>query len=170
MNRTQKAESVASLHEAFKGHELVVVSHYSGLTVAQMSKLRRAMLGAGAHVRVAKNRLARIALKGTSFESMDGLLKGPTAIAFSVDPVAAAKVAVDFAKDNEKFKIIGGSMSGVNIDAKAVEALAKLPSLNELRSSLLRMIVTPATRIATITAAPATQLARVLAAHAEKEQ
>ena len=170
MNRTEKAENVESLHQAFQGTQLIVVTHYSGMTVAELTDLRRKMRDAGASLKVTKNRLARRALVGTDFEKMDGLFTGPTAIAYSQDPVAAAKVASDYARGNEKFSIIGGGLGAQVLNKEGVEALAKLPSLDELRAKLLSMINTPATRIAGVLQAPAGQLARVLKAYADKDQ
>ncbi|OFW82980.1 MAG: 50S ribosomal protein L10 [Alphaproteobacteria bacterium GWF2_58_20] len=168
MNRTQKAEVVSALQQMFADSGLVVVAHYSGMTVSEVTELRRKMLLAGAGVKVAKNRLTQIALKGTKFENLSDLFTGPTVIATSQDPVAAAKVAAEFAKGNEKLVILGGSLNGQTLDVKGVEALAKLPSLDELRAKLLGMLNTPATRIAGVVQAPAGQLARVVKAYAEK--
>ncbi len=169
MDRTQKAEAVESLHAAFKETSFVIVAHYAGLTVAEVTTLRRNMLKAGAQFRVAKNRLAKIALKGTQYENLEGLFKGPTGIAFSADPVAAAKVASDFAKDNEKFVLVGGGLGNQALNAKAIETLAKLPSLDVLRALFLGLLQTPATRIAGVVQAPAGGLARVIRAHADKQ-
>jgi large subunit ribosomal protein L10 len=169
MDRTQKAEAVESLHEAFRETKFVMVAHYAGLTVAEVTILRRKMLTAGASFRVAKNRLAKIALKGTAFENLEGLFTGPTGITFSTDPVAAAKVATEFAKDNEKFILVGGGLGSQALNAKAIETLAKLPSLDVLRASLLGLLQTPATRIASVVQAPAGGLARVIQAHADKQ-
>ena len=146
----------------------MVVTHQSGMTVEESTDLRRKMLAAGASFRVTKNRLARIALKGTKFEGLDGLFTGPTAVAFSEDPVAAARVAVDFAKSNDKLTIVGGGLGEQELDLKGVEALAQLPSLDELRAKIVGMINTPATRIAGVLQAPGGQLARVIGAYAQK--
>lgn len=170
MERSQKEAKVAALHDAFRAAQLVVVAHQSGMTVAQSTDLRRKMRAAGASFRVTKNRLARIALKGTAFEQIGDLFKGPTAIAVSGDPVAAAKVAVDYARTNDKLIIVGGGLGGKLLDPKGVEALSKLPSLDELRGRLLGMIQTPATRIAGVLQAPGAQLARVLNAYATKDE
>lgn len=170
MDRTQKEQTVAALHQALQDTALVVVAHQTGMTVAESTDLRRKMYDAGARFKVTKNRLARIALKGTPFEVLDGLFIGPTAIAYSRDPVAAAKVAVDYAKTNPKLLIVGGSLGAQRLDASGIEALAKLPSLDELRAKLLGMIQTPATRIAGVLQAPGGQLARVLAAYAKKDE
>ncbi len=170
MDRAQKEEKVASLHEAFQSAAMVVVAHQNGMSVAESTELRREMYKAGANFRVTKNRLARIALKGTEFEGLADLFTGPTAVAFSEDPVAAAKVAVDFAKKNDRLVIVGGALGNKTLDTAGVEALAKLPSLNELRAQLVGMINTPATRIAGVVQAPAGQLARVFGAYARKDE
>jgi large subunit ribosomal protein L10 len=170
VDRAAKRELVTTLNDAFKATNVVVVAHYSGLTVAQMQTLRRQMKQAGATVKVAKNRLAKIALDGTDVASIAPLLKGPTVIAFSGDPVAAPKVAVDFAKANEKFVILGGSMGTTALNPDAVKALALLPSLDELRAKLIGLIVAPATKIAQLTNAPAAKLARVVQAYANKDE
>ncbi len=170
MHRTQKEEKVAALHEALKGASIVVVAHQGGITVAESTDLRRQARAAGASFRVTKNRLARIALKGTAFEHLSDLFTGPTAIAFSSDPVAAAKVVSDFAKKNEKLKIVGGGFGGQTLDAAGVQTMATLPSLDELRAKLVGMIQTPATRIAGVLQAPAGQLARVFGAYAKKDE
>ena len=155
MDRTQKEELVASFNDAFSGATLVVVTSQKGLTVAQSTELRQEMRKAGAHFKVTKNRLTRLALEGTKFEHLSGLFKGPTAIAYSQDPVAAARVAVKFADDYETFEVLGGGLSEQALDVSGVNALAKLPSLDELRGKLVGMIQTPATRIAGVTRAPA---------------
>ena len=170
MDRSQKEATVAALNRTLQENSLVVVTRQSGMTAAEVTDLRRRMRAAGATFKVTKNRLARIALKGTQFENIDGLLKGPTAIAFSKDPIAAAKVAVDYAKANDKFKIVGGGLNGVAMDASGIDALSKLPSLDELRARLVGMIQTPATRIAGILQQPGGQVARVLAAYAKKDE
>jgi len=166
VDRTEKKEAVASLNEVFKKTSVVVVAHYSGLTVAQMQNLRRQMRQAGASVQVAKNRLAKIALEGTDVASIGSLMKGPTLIAYSDDPVAAPKAAVAFAKDNDKLVILGGAMGASILDAKAVKALAELPSLDELRAKLIGLLNAPATKIARTVAEPGAQLARVIQAKA----
>ena len=168
MDRAEKKESIASLKEVFKAANVVVVAHYSGLTVAQMQQLRRQMRAAGAAVKVAKNRLAKIALEGTDVASIGSLLKGPTIIAYSSDVIAAPKVAVDFAKANEKFVILGGAMGKTALDPNGVKALASLPSLDELRAKLIGLLVAPATKIAQLSNAPAAKVARVIQAHASK--
>jgi large subunit ribosomal protein L10 len=168
VDRTQKEELVASFNDAFSEATLVVVTSQNGLTVAQSTELRQEMRNAGASFKVTKNRLTRLALKGTKFEHLSDLFKGPTGIAYSDDPVAAARVAVKFADDNDKFVVLGGGLDEQALDVSAVTALAKLPSLDELRGKLVGMIQTPATRIAGVTQAPAGQLARVISARAEQ--
>lgn len=169
MDRAQKEEKVAVLHEAFLGAGLVVILHQAGLSVKESTALRGQVRKAGAGFRVTKNRLARIALKGTQFEGLADLFTGPTAIAYSEDPVAAAKVIADYAKGNDKVAIVGGGLGAQVLDRAGVEALAKLPSLDELRGRLLGMIQTPATRVAGVLQAPAGQLARVFNAYATKD-
>jgi large subunit ribosomal protein L10 len=161
---------VSTLNEVFSNTGVVVVAHYSGLTVAQMTALRGRMKDAGASLKVAKNRLVKLALKGTDAEHISDLFQGPTVIAYSSDPVAAPKIAAEFAKTNEKFVLLGGAMGKTSLDAKGVEALATLPSLDELRAKLVGMIKTPATRVAGVLQAPAGQLARVIGAYAKKDE
>ena len=168
MDRAAKKEAVEELNGLFKATGVAVVAHYSGLTVAQMQKLRMQMKQAGASVQVAKNRLAKIALEGTDVVAIGSLLKGPTVIATSNDPVAAPKVAVEFAKANEKFVILGGSMGKTALNVDSVKALASLPSLDELRGKLVGLLVVPATKIAQLANAPAAKVARVIQAHASK--
>lgn len=170
MDRAEKRESVASLNEVFKAHSVVVVAHYSGLTVADMQTLRSQMKQAGASVQVAKNRLAKIALEGTDVASIAPLLKGPTLLAYSSDPVAAPKVAVDFAKANDKLVILGGAMGTTSLNTDGVKALATLPSLDELRAKLVGLISAPATKIAQVVNAPAAKLARVFGAYAKRDE
>ena len=170
MDRAEKAQTIEALKAEFTGHTLVVVAHYTGLTVSELTELRRQMRKADASVQVTKNRLARIAIRDTDHANLDGLFRGPTAIALSRDPVAAAKVATAFAKDNEKFVVLGGSLGGQLLDVDGVKALATLPSIDALRGKLLGLIVAPATRIAGILQAPGGQLARVISAHANKDQ
>jgi len=169
MDRDQKTAAVAELKQTFSEVGVVVVTRNLGLTVAQSTQLRTKMREAGGAYRVSKNRLARIALDGTDYGSLSDMLTGPIGLATSIDPVAAAKVAVDFAKTTDKFEIVGGAMGATPLDVAGVQALATLPSLDELRAKIVGLIVAPATKIATIAQAPAAQLARVLAAHAEKE-
>lgn len=168
MDRTQKEEMVSELREVFEGTNMVVVTHYSGLTVAQMGDLRGRMREAGASFKVTKNRLTRLALDGTQFTGLSDLFTGPTAIAYSDDPVAAAKVAVGYAKDNDKLVILGGGLAEDVLDVDSVKALATLPSLDELRAKIVGMISTPATRIAGVLQAPAGHVARVISAHSEQ--
>ena len=170
MERAEKREFVTSLNEVFKRPGSVVVAHYAGLTVAQMNDLRSKMRAAGGTVKVAKNRLAIIALQGTDSEGMKDLFKGQTLIAYSEDPVTAPKVASDFAKTNDNLVILGGAMGTTALDAAGVKALATLPSLDELRARLVGMIATPATRIAQIVNAPAGSVARVIGASARKDE
>ena len=170
MDRTSKEQLVASLHELFNSTNLMIVTCPVGLTVAESTDLRRRMLDAGASFKVTKNRLTRIALKGTKFEPLSDLFTGPTGIAYSDDPVAAAKIAVEYSEKNDLLKILGGGMGEQTLDVAAVNTLAKLPSLHELRGRLVGMIQTPATRIAGVLQAPGGQLARVLSAHASQDE
>ena len=169
VDRAEKKEFVSSLHGVFDKASVVVVAHYSGLTVAQMQKLRKGMKAAGATVQVAKNRLAKIALDGTDVASIGSLMKGPTLIAYSDDPVAAPKVAVAFAKDHEKFVILGGAMGVTALNQDGVKALATMPSLDEMRAKIIGLIQAPATKIAQLSTAPAAKLARVFQAYADKD-
>ena len=168
VDRAGKNELVAALNVVFKTTKVVVVAHYSGLTVAQMQTLRRQMKQAGAAVKVAKNRLAKIALDGTDVATIAPLLKGPTLIAYSGDPIAAPKVAVDFAKANERLVILGGAMGKTPLNSDGIKALAALPSLDELRAKMIGLIQAPATKLAQLLNAPGTQLARVVQAYADK--
>ena len=169
MDRTEKHEFVTSLASVFAETSMVVVTQNNGLTVAEVSDLRRKMRASGSTYKVAKNRLAVLALEGSSFDGIKPMLKGPTALAWSHDPVAVAKTAVDFAKTNEKLVILGGALGTKTLDAAGIKALADLPSLDQLRARLVGMLQTPATRIAGVLAAPAGQLARVFAAYATKD-
>jgi len=169
MDRAQKTEAVAELNRTFNEVGVVVVTRNLGLTVAQSSVLRMKMREAGAQYRVSKNKLAKIALDGTDYLSIGDMLTGPVALATSIDPIAAAKVVVDFAKTNDKFEIVGGAMGDTLLDANGVKALATLPSLNELRAKIIGLVQAPATKLAQIAAAPAGQLARVFGAYAAKE-
>ncbi len=170
MDRTEKRDFVASLATVFAETSAVVVTRNKGLTVAEVTTLRRRMREAGATFRVAKNRLATLALDGTRFEGIKPLLKGPTALAWSRDPVAVAKTAIEFARTNDKLVVLGGAVGGQTLDAAGVKALSELPSLETLRAGLLGMLQTPATRIAGILQAPGGQVARVLAAYAKKDE
>ncbi|WP_448657707.1 50S ribosomal protein L10 [Sphingomonas sp. CJ99] len=169
MDRSQKADAVAELNRTFSEVGVVVVTRNLGMTVAQSTTLRNKMRDAGASYKVSKNTLAKIALEGTDYAGLADLLVGPTALATSTDPVAAAKVVIDFAKTNDKLEIVGGAMGKQLLDANGVKALASLPSLDELRGKLVGLLVAPATKLATVTQAPAAQIARVLAAYSEKE-
>lgn len=169
VDRAAKQESITELSGVFQTSNVVVVAHYSGLSVGQMQTLRRQMKQAGGEVKVAKNRLAKIALEGTDVASIASLMKGPTLIAFSSDPVAAPKVAVDFAKAHEQLVILGGAMGTTALDVNRVKALAALPSLDELRASIIGTIQAPATKVAQLLNAPATKVARVVQAYAKSE-
>ena len=169
VEKAKKAEVVEDLNGVFSKAGSVVVAHYSGMTVAQMSDLRSRMNAAGASFRVAKNRLAVRALKGTPVEGIAHLFKGPTGIATSNDPIAASKVVVAYAKDNEKLVILGGVVGTTALDANGVKALAALPSLDELRGKIVGLLQAPATKLAGIAAAPAGALARVISAYSRKE-
>src|SRR6185312_5362953 len=168
VERAAKAEQVTAMGEVFKTANVVVVAHYSGLTVVQMQNLRKQMKLAGASVKVAKNRLAKIALEGSDVASIASLLKGPTIIAFSGDPIAAPKVTSDFAKGHEKFVILGGAMGKTTLNPDSVKALASLPSLDELRAKIVGLVQAPATKIAQLVNAPAAKVARVVQAYAAK--
>jgi large subunit ribosomal protein L10 len=170
VERTEKRDFVASLAGVFAETSFVLVAQNKGLTVADVSDLRRRMRAAGATYKVAKNRLATLALAGTRFQGISPLLKGPTALAWSKDPVAVAKTALEFAKANDKFVVLGGAIGNQTLDVAGVRALAELPSLETLRAQLVGLIQTPATRIAGILQAPGGQVARVLAAYAKKDE
>lgn len=169
MERAEKREVVTALHDVFAKTGVVVVAHYAGLTVSAMTKLRSEMRGAGGQVKVAKNRLVKLALEGTDAEGIADLLKGPTCLAFSADPVAAPKIAVKFAKANEKFVILGGAMGSTVLDAKGVSSLADLPSLDELRGKLIGLLQAPASKIARTLNEPGAQLARVFGAYGNQD-
>ena len=169
MDRSQKADLVAELKQVFSETSVVVVTRNLGLSVAQSTDLRLRMRDAGAQFKVAKNRLAKIALEGSKYSPIGEFLEGPTALATSSDPVAAAKVAVEFAKSNDKFEIVGGAMGETLLDVAGVKALAELPSLDELRGTLIGLVQAPATKIAQVVVAPAGKLARVFGAYAAKE-
>lgn len=169
MERTEKRDFVASLATVFGDTSFVLVGRNAGLTVAAVDELRRRMKANGATYKVAKNRLAMRALDGTRFQGISPLLKGPTALAWSTDPVAVAKTAVEFAKVNDKFVILGGALGTQFLDVEGIKALAELPSLETLRARLLGMLQTPGTRIASVLQAPGAQLARVLKAYADKD-
>ena len=169
MDRAAKAEQVSALRDIFGKAALVVVTQSKGLTVAEATDLRKKVRAAGARFKVTKNRLARLALKDTKFSGLADRFKGPTAIAYSTDPVAAAKVVAAYAKTNQKLTIVAGCLDGSMLDASGVDSLATLPSLDELRARLIALIQTPATRLAVVAGAPASQLARVFGAYGKKE-
>ncbi|WP_426266698.1 50S ribosomal protein L10 [Sphingomonas sp. LHG3443-2] len=169
MDRNEKADLVAELKQVFGETSVVVVTRNLGLTVAQSTDLRLRMRDAGAQFKVAKNRLALIALDGTRYQPLGELLKGPTALATSIDPVAAAKVAIDFAKTTDKFEVLGGAMGDTVLDLAGVTALAELPSLDQLRATLIGTIMAPASKIARTVAEPGAMLARVFGAYAAQD-
>ena len=168
MNRTEKAELIDTLHATFNDAATVVIAHQVGLTVVESSDLRSKMRANGASFKVTKNRIAKLALKDTAYEGLTDQFTGPTAIGTSDDPVAAAKTMVEFAKDNNKLTIIGGAIGDQMLDKAGVEALAKLPSLDELRAKLVGVLQAPATKLARVAQAPASQLARVIQAKSEQ--
>jgi large subunit ribosomal protein L10 len=170
VERAEKTELVATLNAVFKNTGVIVVAHNKGLTVNQVNDLRGKMSQAGATVKVAKNRLAKLALDGTDASGIKDLFTGPTMVAYAADPVSAPKIAAEFAKANEKFVVLGGALGKTILDAAAVKALAELPSIDQLRAKIVGMIQTPATRIAGVLAAPGGQLARVINAYATKDQ
>lgn len=170
MDRAEKAELVSTLNAAFGQSGAIVVAQYNGLTVAEMQAFRQRAKAAGATVKVAKNRLAKLALQGTGAEHIADLFTGPTVIAYSGDPVAAPKVAVDYAKGNDKLVILGGAMGQTNLNTEGVQALASLPSLDELRARIVGVIQAPAAQLARTVAAPAASLARVIGAYAKKDE
>ena len=169
MDRSQKAESVAALNAVFNEVSVVVVTRNLGLSVAQSTDLRAKMRDAGASYKVAKNRLAKLALKDTQYQAIEEYLTGPTALAWSTDPVAAAKAAVDFAKTNDKLEIVGGAMGSTQLNAEGIKALAAMPSLDELRGTIVGLVNAPATKVAQLVNAPAAKLARVFGAYGAKE-
>ncbi len=168
MLRAEKTDVVASLRDTFTESGVVVVAHYQGLNVAEVTGLRRQMREAGAGFRVAKNRLVRLAIDGTDFEPAADLFTGPTAIGYSADPTAAPKVLTEFAKKNGKLKIVGAGLGGTLLDAETVRALAEMPSLDELRSKLIGVLNAPAAKLVGLLEAPSTKLVRVLAAPNQK--
>jgi large subunit ribosomal protein L10 len=170
LDRTEKREFVASLATVFADTSFVVVTRNAGMTVAEVTRLRRQMRDAGATFKVAKNRLTALAVGGTRFAGITPLLKGPTALAWSQDPVAVAKTAIEFARTNERFVVLGGAIGSQTLDAAGVRALSELPSLQTLRARLLGMLQTPGTRIAGLLQAPGGQMARVLAAFAKRDE
>jgi large subunit ribosomal protein L10 len=170
VDRAAKSELVTTLNGVFKDTGVVVVAHFSGMTVAQMTDYRRRVKAAGGMVKVAKNRLAKLALKDTNAAGIADLFKGPTCIAVSKDPIAAAKVAVNYAKENDKLVILGGAMGNTVLDTKGVVALAELPSLDELRAKIIGLLNAPATKVVRTIMEPGAKLARVVQAKASKEE
>ena len=169
VDRVQKQELVSSLGETFAANSVVVVAHYSGLNVAEITDLRNQMREVGASFKVTKNRLTRLALEGTDKEAMSDLFTGPTAIGYSVDPVAAPKILAKFAKDNDKLVILGGMMDTTYLDVNGVKQLAELPSLDELRGKIVGVLKAPATKVAGVIQAPASQLARLARAYSQSD-
>ncbi len=163
MNRVEKQEFVADLKGRLEGQELMVVTHYRGCSVSEMEDLRTRMRAEGVQMQVSKNRLAKLAMASTDFADISDMMKGPTALAFSADPVSAAKVAQKFADENDSFEVIGGAMGEKRLEAADVKELSKLPSLDELRGKLVGLLQAPATKLAGVTQAPAGQLARLIA-------
>jgi large subunit ribosomal protein L10 len=168
VDRAAKEALKTSLHDVFKDTGVVVVAHYTGMTVAQMTDYRRKVKAAGGSVKVAKNRIAKLALKDTDAVGISDLLKGPTVLAYSKDPITAAKMAVEYAKTNDKLVILGGVMGTTILNPANVKALADLPSLDQLRSTLLSLLNTPATQLARTIKEPGAALARVIKAKADK--
>ncbi|HTQ72517.1 MAG TPA: 50S ribosomal protein L10 [Acidocella sp.] len=169
VDRIEKREFVAELSAVFADTSMVIVTRNEGMTVAGVTELRRKMRAAGVSFKVAKNRLALLALQGTRFDGISPLMKGPTALAWSADPVAVAKVAVDFAKTNDKFVLVGGALGSQVLNADGIKALSELPSLDSLRAKILGLIQAPATKVAGVLQAPAGQLARVFSAYADSK-
>ena len=169
MDRSQKTDAVAQLNDVFNEAGVVVVTRNLGLTVAESTDLRAKMREVGATYQVAKNRLAKIALKDTDYAGIEEYLTGPTALAYSADPVAAAKAVVEFAKTNDRIEVVGGSMGSQVLDEAGVRSLASMPSLDELRGKLVGLVNAPATKIAQVVNAPANKLARVFGAYAAKD-
>ena len=170
MKRSEKKDFVSKLKDEFSNSSSIIVAEYSGLTVVESENLRKEMRANGAKFKVTKNRLTKLAIAETQFKEMSDLFKGPTAIAYSTDPVAPAKVAVTFEKKYDKFKIIGGGYNGEIIDKDRIDFLAKLPSLDELRGKLIGLISAPAQKIASIAIEPGSQLARILSAKSSNSQ
>ena len=169
MDRSEKEAVVADLHRTFEDATLLVITQQSGLSVAEVSELRRQIRAAGATYKVTKNRLTKRALEGTQFQALQPLFTGPTAIAYSDDPVAAAKVCIEFAKKNAKLTVVGGALGEEQLDTGQIKDLAQLPSLDELRARLIGVLQAPATKLAGVTQAPAAQLARVFGAFGSRE-
>jgi large subunit ribosomal protein L10 len=170
MNREEKTQLIETLQSTLSEATTVVVTHQTGMTVAESTELRVKMREAGASYKVTKNRITRIALQDTKFENLTDLFTGPTAMGTSADPVAAAKILVDFAKSNDKLTIVGGSLDGKVLDKAGVTSLASMPSLDELRAKLVGLLNAPATKLARVSQAPASQLARVIKARADQLQ
>lgn len=170
MDRQEKREFVTELNQALSETSMIVVTRNAGLTVAEVTELRRRMRASGSTYKVAKNRLTNLALDGTPFDGIKPLLKGPTALAWSKDPVAVAKAAVEFAKTNEKFVLVGGALGARTLDAAGIRTLSEMPSLETLRAQLVGLIQSPATKVAGVLQAPAGQLARVFGAYANKDE
>lgn len=169
MLRAEKSQVVERLHAALAEAEVVVVTHYKGLTVAELGELRGQLRAVGGTLKVAKNRLAKRALDGTAFAGVAEFLKGPTAIALAREPVGVPKALVEYARKNEKLVIVGGGLKGTVLDASAVKALAELPSLDALRARLVGLLQAPASRLVGVLQAPGAQLARVLKAYSDKQ-
>jgi large subunit ribosomal protein L10 len=169
VNRTEKTQYIADLNADLKASSVVVIAHYKGLTVAEMTNLRRKSREAGVRLKVTKNRLTKLSLKDTAFEGLSDMFTGPTLVAYAADPVAPAKAIADFAKTNDKLKVLGGGFGEKVMNPSQVEALAKMPSLNELRGQLVGLLQTPAQRVASVLQAPAGQLARVVGAYSKKD-
>ncbi len=165
MDRTEKQQWVSDMQESSADSQILIVTHYKGLTVAEMSELRGKVRALGVSFKVTKNSLAKRAFAGTGYEALNEHFSGPTAVAYSTDPVAAAKVIAEFSKDNEKLVLLAGAFGETILDANGIKELAKMPSLDELRAKIVSLLKTPATRIAGVTQAPAGQLARVFGAY-----
>ncbi len=168
MDRAAKSELVAQLHDVFKDTGVVVVAHYSGMTVAEMTAYRKSVIDAGGKVKVAKNRLAKLALDNTQSAGIADLFTGPTCIAYSDDPIAAAKASVEYSKTNDKLVVLGGTMGETVLDADAVKALAALPSLDELRAKIIGLLTAPQTKIVRTIKEPCAKLTRVIQAKASE--
>jgi large subunit ribosomal protein L10 len=169
MDRSQKADTVVALNATFNEVGVVVITRNLGMTVAQSTALRLKMRDAGASFKVSKNSLARLAIANTDYAGIGDMLTGPVALGTSVDPVAAAKIAVEFAKTNDKLEIVGGAMGALVLNADGIKALASMPSLDQLRGTIIGLVQAPATKLAQLATAPAAKLARVFGAYAAKE-
>ena len=169
MDRSQKANAVAELNATFNEAGVVVITRNLGMTVAQSTALRVKMREGGASFKVSKNSLAKLAIANTDYAGIGDMLTGPVALGTSVDPVAAAKTVIEFAKTNDKLEVVGGAMGSLILNADGIKALASLPSLDQLRGTLIGIIQAPATKIAQLATAPAAKLARVFGAYAAKE-